>query len=290
MPLLSRAALEAFMHCIPGAPGLPARALLNLRRGLRAGCGMTGNQYVLPYTLGMPSWAQYLQTVGDAAVFGAQPSVPYFWQPCSTAGQCGFCGAPVAQQGPARRDGCPGAHPPEAWLPHRRLCLLPRFRQPSQHPPTWSVGPRELASACSPGRAKHGVAPASMIAPSEPFPPGNCPATSRLPVYRRPDRRPAAGTGAHHCAHVGAHIAAHVRAYVRAHILAHVGAVLVAHVKAHVGAHIGAHVGAHVGAHNLAGRRNAAHQARLMLRGCAGAPLALPTRHGGACQRLVADC
>ncbi len=250
---------------------------------------MTGNQYVLPYTLGMPSWAQYLQTVGDAAVFGAQPSVPYFWQPCSTAGQCGFCGAPIAQQGLARRIAaqapfCLGPGRQTGARASRPLCLH------SQHPPTWSVGPRELASACSPGRANHGVAPASMIAPSEPFPPGNRPATSRLPVCRRPDRRPAAGTGAHHCAHVGAHIAAHVRAYVRAHILAYVGAVLVAHVKAHVGAHIGAHVGAHVGAHNLAGRRNAAHQARLMLRGCAGAPLALPTRHGGACQRLVADC
>ena len=58
-----------------------------------AGCGMAGNAYTLPYTLGLPSWAHYLQTVGDAAVFGAAPAVPYAWQPCSTAPNCGLCSA-----------------------------------------------------------------------------------------------------------------------------------------------------------------------------------------------------
>ncbi|KAK9845899.1 hypothetical protein WJX81_005505 [Elliptochloris bilobata] len=58
-----------------------------------SGCGMTGNAYMLPYTLGLPSWAAYLQGVGDAAVFQTAPSIPYAWQPCSTAPSCGFCGA-----------------------------------------------------------------------------------------------------------------------------------------------------------------------------------------------------
>ena len=88
---------------------------------------MTGNRYVLPYTLGLPSWAQYLQTVGDAAVFGAQPSVPYFWQPCSTAGKCGYCGAPAAQQDPAA---IMAARRRSDWgLPmQKHRCLLPRLR------------------------------------------------------------------------------------------------------------------------------------------------------------------
>lgn len=54
---------------------------------------MTGNSYTLPYSLGLPSWAYYLQTVGDAAVFDATPSIPYAWQPCSTAPNCGLCSA-----------------------------------------------------------------------------------------------------------------------------------------------------------------------------------------------------
>ena len=58
-----------------------------------AGCGMTGNAYTLPYSLGLPSWAYYLQTVGDAAVFDATPSTPYAWQPCSTPPNCGLCSA-----------------------------------------------------------------------------------------------------------------------------------------------------------------------------------------------------
>jgi hypothetical protein len=275
------------MHCIPGAKGLPVRALLNQRRGLRAGCGMTGNQYVLPYTLGLPSWAQYLQTVGDAAVFGAQPSVPYFWQPCSTAGHCGFCGAPIAQQWLAPHKGCPGAVFIWVWPPHKRPCLLPRMRLHSQHPSTWSVSPRKchlrwqaLAALVAPTMA---IAPAPMITSSKPSPPNNTAATSRLPACRRPIRRPAASTGAHNRAHNRAHVKAHIGAHVGAHLLAyvgaHVGAVVVAHVKAHISAHVGAHVGAHVRAHNFAGRRDAAHQARLVRRGRAGAPHVLPRLH-----------
>ena len=62
---------------------------------------MTGNAYTLPYSLGLPSWAYYLQTVGDAAVFDATPSTPYAWQPCSTAPNCGLCSARPLQHSPA---------------------------------------------------------------------------------------------------------------------------------------------------------------------------------------------
>lgn len=43
-------------------------------------------------TLYVPSWPAYLQSVADSAVFQITPSIPYFWQPC-TSGSCGMCGA-----------------------------------------------------------------------------------------------------------------------------------------------------------------------------------------------------
>ena len=43
-------------------------------------------------TLYEPSWPKYLQSVADSAVFQITPSIPYFWQPC-TSGACGMCGA-----------------------------------------------------------------------------------------------------------------------------------------------------------------------------------------------------
>ena len=41
-----------------------------------AGCGMTGNAYTLPYSLGLPSWAYYLQTVGDPLCSMPRPASP----------------------------------------------------------------------------------------------------------------------------------------------------------------------------------------------------------------------
>lgn len=104
-PYAGYARAAAYLRCLCPVGGTAAsnaqptlpRTLITLLQRFEpcapcAGCPTKGNPFLMLSTLYEPSWPKYLQSVADSAVFQITPSIPYFWQPC-TSGSCGMCGA-----------------------------------------------------------------------------------------------------------------------------------------------------------------------------------------------------